>query len=120
MQFSKIIFTVFLIYLNPLTALNISAAEKGVASYYAQKFHGRKTASGQRYDKRKLTAAHNKLAFGSKVKVTNLKNKKSVIVTINDRGAFKKRLIDLSYAAAKKLGLIKRGIGQVKVTVLKH
>ncbi len=120
MQLSKIIFTVFLIYLNPLTTLNSSAAEKGVASYYAHKFQGRKTASGQRYDKKKLTAAHNKLAFGSRVKVTNLKNKKSVIVTINDRGAFRKRLIDLSYAAAKKLGLIKQGVGQVKITVLKR
>jgi rare lipoprotein A len=99
---------------------DVSATEKGLASYYAHKFHGRKTASGERYDERKLTAAHNKLPLGSKVRVTNLKNKRTIVVTINDRGSFKKPIIDLSYAAAKKLGMIKLGLAPVTVTVLKR
>ncbi len=101
-------------------SMEVSATEKGYASYYANKFQGRKTASGQRYDKRKLTAAHRDFAFGTQVKVTNLKNKRSVIVTINDRGPFiKKRVIDVSYTAAKKLGLIQAGVALVKVTRIK-
>ena len=107
------------ICLNVLFSPNILAAEKGIASYYANKFQGRKTASGERYDKQKLTAAHNKLAFGTRVKVTNLKNNHSVIVTINDRGSFRKRSIDLSYAAAQKLNLIRAGIAPVSIIVLK-
>ncbi|WP_035759884.1 septal ring lytic transglycosylase RlpA family protein [Flavobacterium tegetincola] len=74
--------------------------KKGHASYYADKFNGRKTASGERFSNRKLTAAHRKLAFGTKLKVTNVANKKSVIVTVNDRGPFiKSRDIDLSKEA---------------------
>ncbi|MDQ7091608.1 MAG: septal ring lytic transglycosylase RlpA family protein [Methylococcales bacterium] len=119
MKLNKLFFPFFLIGLTSLCITHVSASEKGVASYYAAKFQGRKTASGQRYDKRKLTAAHNGLAFGSKVKVTNLRNHRSVVVTINDRGAFRKRLIDLSYAAAKKLGFVKKGLAKVNVTVLK-
>ena len=74
--------------------------KKAVASYYANKFNGRKTASGERFSNRKYTAAHKKLAFGTKVRVTNKVNGKSVIVTINDRGPFVKgRHIDLSKRA---------------------
>lgn len=119
MTYSKLFFAILLICLNSIFITNASASEKGLASYYAHKFHGRKTASGQRYDERKLTAAHNKLAFGSKVRVTNIKNKRSVVVIINDRGSFRKPIIDLSYAAAQKLGMIKAGLAQVKVTILK-
>ncbi len=92
----------------------------GKATYYADKYHGRTTASGEIYDKKKLTAAHRTLAFGTKVKVTNLVNKKSVVVTINDRGPFgkKERIIDLSRAAAEKIGMIQAGVVDVTVEIL--
>jgi len=93
--------------------------DTGVASYYALKFHGRKTASGELFHKDSLTAAHKTLPFGTMVRVTNLKNKKSVIVKINDRGMKgKKRIIDLSIAAAKELNMIGSGLIKVKVEVL--
>lgn len=93
----------------------------GKASFYAKKFHGRFTASGQRYDNEGFTAAHGKLPFGTKVKVTNLHNQRSVIVTVNDRGAFHAygRIVDLSRAAAKAIGMINRGTAKVKLEVLK-
>lgn len=93
----------------------------GVASFYAKKFHGRFTASGQRYDNNGFTAAHGRLPFGTKLKVTNLRNKRSVVVTVNDRGSFHAygRVIDLSRAAAKELGMISRGTAKVKLEVLK-
>ena len=93
---------------------------KGEASYYADSLHGRRTASGELYDKNKLTAAHKTLSFGTRVRVTYLKTKKSVEVVINDRGPFyKKRLIDLSRKAAEQIGLIRAGHGKVKIEVLK-
>jgi len=92
----------------------------GVASWYGKKFHGRKTASGEKFDMYKLTAAHRSLPFGTKVKVKNLDNGKEVVVRINDRGPFKKgRIIDLSYAAAKKVGMIRAGCARVRITVVK-
>jgi len=92
----------------------------GEASYYADSLHGNLTANGERYDKDKLTAAHQTLAFGTRVKVTYLKTDQSVEVVINDRGPFsKKRLIDLSRQAAKQVGLIKEGHGRVKMEILK-
>ena len=91
----------------------------GQASYYHQKFHGRKTASGHVFNQQKLTAACNVLPLGTRVRVTNLRNKKSVIVTVNDRLNKKtKRLIDLTYRAANTLGFIKRGLTRVKIEVL--
>ncbi len=91
----------------------------GIASFYAQKFNGRKTSNGNVYSSVKLTAACNVLPLGIWVKVTNVKNEKSVIVYINDRLHPKNpRLIDLSRAAAEKLGYISRGITKVKVEVL--
>lgn len=90
--------------------------EIGKASYYAHKFHGRKTASGERYNKNDLTAAHPKLPFNTIVHVVNLQNGKSVDVRINDRGPFiKGRIIDLSYAAAKQVGMIRDGVVKVKI-----
>jgi len=78
----------------------------GVADYYADYFHGKRTASGQLHDKKKLTAAHRTLPFGTKVKLVNRRNKKSCIVVINDRGPFtKNKVIDVSQEAARKLGL---------------
>ena len=91
----------------------------GIASFYAQKFNGRKTSTGAIYNSKILTAACNVLPLGTWVKVTNLRNKKTVIVEINDHLHYKnKRLIDLSKSAAHKLGFISRGITRVKVEVL--
>ncbi len=94
--------------------------ETGEASYYADKFVGRKTASGERYSHRKLTAAHRTLSFGTLVRVTNLKNDRSVVVVVNDRGPWKRgRIIDLSRGAAEKLGMIRAGVVRVRVEVLR-
>ncbi|TBH21080.1 septal ring lytic transglycosylase RlpA family protein [Thermus thermamylovorans] len=82
-------------------------AQEGLAVWYGPGFHGRRTASGERYDMHALTAAHPTLPFGTRVRVTNLKNGKSVVVRINDRGPFGGRyIIDLSYAAAKAIGAL--------------
>ncbi len=94
--------------------------KSGKASYYADKFNGRKTASGERFSNGKKTAAHKTLAFGTKVKVTNLANGKTVKVRINDRGPFVAgRIIDLSKSAAKKIGLQKQGVANVKIAYRK-
>lgn len=94
-------------------------SEVGVASWYGGKFHGRKTASGEVFDKNLLTAAHKTLPLPVIAKVTNLANGRSVKVRINDRGPFSRgRLIDLSQAAAKKLGFIHHGTAKVRVEVL--
>ncbi|WP_432737939.1 septal ring lytic transglycosylase RlpA family protein [Maridesulfovibrio sp. FT414] len=90
--------------------------EEGVASWYGEKFHGKVTASGEPYDMEKFTAAHNYLPLGVKVTVTNLSNKKSVAVIINDRGPFvPDRIIDLSRAAAQELGFIDSGKAKVSI-----
>jgi rare lipoprotein A len=95
--------------------------QKGKAVYYSSVFNGKKTASGEIYDESKLTAAHRSLPFNTLVKVTNLKNGKSVVVKINDRGPFgkKERIIDLSLAAARQIGMLKAGVVDVKVEVQK-
>ena len=91
----------------------------GLASWYGKRFHGRRTASGERFDMAALTAAHPNLPFGSRVRVTNLANGRSVVVIINDRGPMvKSRLIDLSHAAAKQLGIVEDGVAEVRVDVL--
>ena len=93
--------------------------EVGIASYYSETLHGRRTASGERYDMRALTAAHPTLPFGSRVRVTNLANGRSVVVRINDRGPnVEKRVIDLSYAAARELQFIDQGTTRVRLEVL--
>lgn len=92
----------------------------GRASYYGPGFQGKKTASGERFDMNALTAAHRRLPFGARVRVTNLDNGKSVVVRINDRGPFKKsRVIDLSLAAARKIGMTATGTARVRLEVLK-
>ena len=92
------------------------AAQTGMASYYK---HGKRTANGERFDPHGYTAAHRTLPFGTRVLVTNLKNGKSVIVRINDRGPFSKnRVIDLSLGAAKVVGLTQSGVAKVKVVRL--
>jgi rare lipoprotein A len=91
----------------------------GKASYYSDEFQGKKTASGEPFNKWAYTCAHRHLPFNTKVKITNLKNKKSVIVRVNDRGPFVKgRIVDLSYAAAKEIDMIKDGIVKVKLEVV--
>lgn len=91
----------------------------GIASWYGKRFHGRKTASGKNFNMYNHTAAHRSLPLGTKVRVVNLKNGKETLVDINDRGPYiKGRMIDLSYAAAKSIGIIKVGIEKVKVEVI--
>ena len=91
----------------------------GIASYYGHVHQGRRMANGQRFDESKLTAASRTLPLGARVKVTSLQNQKSVIVTITDRGpAVKTRVIDLSTAAARALGMISRGVDKVRVEPL--
>ncbi|WP_082745688.1 septal ring lytic transglycosylase RlpA family protein [Erythrobacter sp. CCH5-A1] len=92
---------------------------RGSASYYAAKFDGRRTASGERFDNGAMTAAHRTLPFGTLVRVTNVANGRSVIVRINDRGPFSRgRMIDVSRAAASELGLVARGHGTVELAVI--
>ncbi|MFA5626910.1 MAG: septal ring lytic transglycosylase RlpA family protein [Thiohalomonadaceae bacterium] len=93
--------------------------ERGIASWYGKKFHGRKTANGEIYNMYALTAAHTSLPLPTYVQVTNLKNGRSVVVRVNDRGPFHdNRLIDLSYAAANKLDIVGTGTGLVEVRAL--
>ena len=94
-------------------------SETGMASFYGDAFEGKQTASGEPYRASRLTAAHRTLAFGTRVRVTNLANDRSVIVRVNDRGPFvKERIIDLSKAAAAKLGYIDKGVARVRLEVL--
>jgi len=91
----------------------------GIASWYGKRFHGKKTASGKDFNMYNHTAAHRSLPLGTKVRVVNLKNGKDTIVDINDRGPYiKGRMIDLSYAAAKSIGIVNDGIAKVKLEVL--
>lgn len=94
-------------------------AEEGLASWYGRKFHGRNTSNGERYDMFALTAAHKSLPLPSWLKVTNVANGRSTIVRVNDRGPFHdERVIDLSYAAAVKLGFADRGVARVRLEVI--
>lgn len=131
MQLAKKIFFLLLLFFSFVFALKAqdSSATKnqkgkakiqyGVASFYANKFQGRKTANGEIFNHQKLTAAHNSLPLGTYVKVINLRNKKTVVVKINDRLHHRnKRLIDLTKAAAQKLGFVNAGLTRVKLEVL--
>lgn len=92
----------------------------GTASYYAAKFHGKRTASGEKFNSKLLTAAHRTLPFGTQLKVTNLRNKKSIIVSVNDRGPHVRgRIVDLSRAAAEQIGLRHTGTARVALEILK-
>ncbi|MBI5277514.1 MAG: septal ring lytic transglycosylase RlpA family protein [Burkholderiales bacterium] len=100
-------------------AQDLREVGRGLASWYGQRFHGRRTASGERFDMHELTAAHRTLPFGTVVRVQSLVNGRTVDVRINDRGPFlRKRVIDLSRAAAEALGLLEAGTG-TKPVVLK-
>lgn len=92
------------------------SAEEGIANFYSDAFQGKKMASGEVYDKNKLTASHKKYPFGTKVKVTNLEDNKSVVVTVSDRMAQKNpAVIDVTRRAAEELGFVKLGKARVKV-----
>jgi len=96
-----------------------AASEVGEASYYGSEFEGRKTASGERYDGDRLTAAHRTLPFGTRLRVTDLSNGRSVEVVVNDRGPHRKgRVVDLSRRAAEELHMVGRGVARVRVEVL--
>jgi rare lipoprotein A (peptidoglycan hydrolase) len=98
----------------------IGTKYQGIASYYADDFHGKKTANGEIYDMYGLTAAHKTLPFNTWLEVTNLTNGRTVIVRVNDRGPFiGDRIIDLSYGAAKELRMVGKGIQEVVIIVIK-
>jgi len=108
--------------LAPLVAfgkVDLGRTQQGIASLYSDALHGRRTASGERYDKSALTAAHKNLPLGSEVRVTRVKTGDSVVVRINDRGPFVKgRIIDLSRRAARELGIIQKGTAKVRIEVI--
>jgi rare lipoprotein A len=103
--------------------MGIAAAqtgEEGVANFYSDKFQGKKTASGEVYDKDGLTASHKKIPYGTKVKVTNVENGKSIVLTVNDRmAASNPAVIDVTRRAAEELGFVKAGKAKVKLEVQK-
>jgi rare lipoprotein A len=118
----KLIGAVFMatLLVLPLTAMDASAMNQtGIASYYGSKFHGRKTASGERFSNSAMTAAHRSAPFGSQLKVTNIANGRSVVVRVNDRGPFVRgRVVDVSAVAARQLGMTGRGLARVRVQSL--
>jgi rare lipoprotein A len=97
----------------------VTVVQEGVVSWYGAAFHDKPTASGERFDAGAMTMAHPTLPFGTKVKVTNLRNGRTVVVRVNDRGPFVgKRIADLSRAAAAQLGIVKRGVARARIEVL--
>ncbi|MEJ7766497.1 MAG: septal ring lytic transglycosylase RlpA family protein [Chitinophagaceae bacterium] len=105
--------------INKSTKKRKTGVQYGMASFYHNKFNGRKTANGEVFSQKKLTGAHNTLPLGTWVRVTNLKNNKTVVVKVIDRLHYKsKRLIDLSRTAARKIGFSRSGLVRVKVEVV--
>lgn len=101
-------------------ALTIKAQSDGKASYYSNGLHGRRMSNGERYDRNAFTCAHRTLPFGTRLKITNPRNGKSVIVRVTDRGPFVRgRVVDLSYAAARELGTLASGVAYVKVELVR-
>ena len=118
-----LIVTILVLALATVSMIGVGAAqgsEEGVAMFYSDKFQGKKTASGEVYDKNGLTASHKKLPYGTKVKVTNVETGKSVVVTVNDRMATRNpAVIDVTRRAAEELGFAKAGKTKVKLEVEK-
>src|SRR5438067_10572330 len=95
-------------------------AQDGVGSYYGESFAGRPTASGERFDPRAFTAAHRDLPFGTRLRVTNLENGRSVTVRVNDRGPYAAgRIVDLSWQAARELDMVDSGVARVRLEILR-
>ena len=119
MKFQKIIF--ILATILSLTTTTALAQSKGKASYYGNKFHCRRTSDGSRYHKDSLTCAHRTLPFGTLLKVRNQKNGREVVVKVTDRGPFGPgRIVDLSMAAAREIGMVQQGVVPVEVTRVGH
>lgn len=119
MKFQKIIF--ILATILSLTTTTALAQSKGKASYYGNKFHGRRTSDGSRYHKDSLTCAHRTLPFGTLLKVRNQKNGREVVVKVTDRGPFGPgRIVDLSMAAAREIGMVQQGVVPVEVIRVGH
>lgn len=118
-KFNNYLILIVFISLSTTACAKLNGTEVGKGSWYGKKFHGRLTASGEKYNMYALTAAHKTLPFNTMVEVTNLKNNRKIIVRINDRGPYaKERIIDLSYLAAKKLGYVSQGTAKLKIRVL--
>lgn len=112
----KLFFSLSFAYIFAVTSAQV---QTGKASFYADKFEGTPTASGEKYHHNKLTAAHKTLPFGTKVRVTNLGNNQTVEVVVNDRGPYvENRIIDLSKSAAEKLGFVNQGLADIKLEVI--
>jgi rare lipoprotein A len=109
---------ILLILLGFFNTHLVAQEEEGMASYYSNKYHGARTYSGERYNKNALTCAHKTFPMGTKLKVTCLDNDKSVVVRVNDRMSSTRKVIDLSRAAASKLGIIRKGTAKVKIEVV--
>jgi len=104
---------------DPAEVGGVSQTETGLASFYGHQYHGRTTANGETYDENAMTAAHRTLAFGTRVRVTNLVNGKEVLLRINDRGPFVDgRIIDVSFRAAGELDFVRAGVVKARVEVL--
>ena len=105
----------------PMSSVSVSWAEEGEASWYGPGFHGKRTASGEVYDMEDMTAAHRRLPFGTLVRVENRDNGRSAVVRINDRGPFARgRIIDLSRAAARDIGMLGPGTARVRIAVIQE
>ena len=114
---------VFFAVVTSLLTISVPAlaGSVGVASYYGKEMHGRRTADGERFNPGGLTAAHRSLPFGTKLRVTNLRNGKTVVVRVSDRGPFARgRMIDLSYGAASAIGMVHSGTTRVKIARLEE
>jgi rare lipoprotein A len=120
MKLNQIIATLLLAFLTAVGyAQEVECQQVGVASFYADKFVGRKTASGERFSQKKMTCAHRTLPFGTKLRVTNTTNGKSIIVTVNDRGPYiKGRVLDLSLCAAQELDFVRAGKTEVMIETI--
>ena len=117
MKLKRLLFS--LLISSTFFTISVAQVQTGKASFYADKFEGIQTASGEKYRHSKFTGAHKTLPFGTKVRVTNLANEKTVEVTINDRGPYVEgRVIDLSKAAAEELGFLNNGLADVKLEVI--
>lgn len=119
----KIFLVLILLFLPACSVTSHETAnfrtQKGIASWYGKKFHGKLTASGEVYNMYAMTAAHKRLPLGTIVKVRNLDNDREIKVTINDRGPFVRgRIIDLSYTAAKRIGIVETGTARVRIKTL--